>query len=109
MGPNRERVQAEALKIAHKSARFFSALQHEAMTAPVADRLLRLCGVPRVQFLARVGLYGEYEDALTYFDEQVLQAATQQAGLSEEEDVSQVSDQQAAPLRHGGFAFRDCR
>ena len=89
MGPNRERVQAEALKIAHKSARFFNALRHEAMTAPVADRLLRLCGVPRVQFLARVGLYGEYEDALSYFDEQVLQAATQQAGLTEEEDVSQ--------------------
>ena len=41
MGPDRERVQREALQIAHKSQRFFNALRHEAMTAPVADRLLR--------------------------------------------------------------------
>ena len=93
MGPARERVQHEALQIARKSQRFFSALQHEAMTAPVADRLLRLCGVPRVQFLARVGLFGEYEDALSYFDEQVQHAATLQAGLDEDEDSSQVSSQ----------------
>ena len=106
MGPDRERVQHEALQIARKSQRFFSALQHEAMTAPVADRLLRLCGVPRVQFLARVGLFGEYEDALSYFDEQVQHAATLQAGLDEDEGSSQVSSQQAAPLRHAGFAFR---
>src|SRR3954471_9333387 len=39
MGPDQERVQAEALNIAHKSSRFFKALKHDAMTAPVADRL----------------------------------------------------------------------
>ena len=106
MGPHRERVQEEALRIAHKSQRFFTALQHEAMTAPVADRLLRLCGVPRVQFLARVGLFGEYDDALNYFDEEVKQAATLQAGLCDQSGSPQVFTQQAAPLRHAGFAFR---
>jgi hypothetical protein len=71
MGPDRARVQREALKIAQQSERFFRALQHDAMTAPVADRLLRLCGVPRIQYLSRVGLLAEYEDALAYFDAQV--------------------------------------
>ena len=106
MGPDQERVQAEALSIARKSNRFFTALQHDAMTAPVADRLLRLCGVPRVQFLARVGLLGEYEDALAFFDAQVQSAARLQAGLADGEDSSAVSIQQAAPLRHAGFAFK---
>src|SRR3954452_6301613 len=75
MGPDQERVQAEDLLIAQKSERFFKALKHDAMTAPVADRLLRLCGIPRVNFLARVGLLGEYEDALAFFDTQVQTAA----------------------------------
>ena len=106
MGPDQERVQAEALNIAQKSSRFFKALQHDAMTAPVADRLLRLCGVPRVQFLARVGLLGEYEDALAFFDAQVQTAARVQAGLTDGDDIPAVSIQQAAPLRHAGFAFK---
>ena len=106
MGPDRERVQAEALIIARKSTRFFNALQHEAMTAPVADRLLRLCGIPRVQFLARVGLLGEYEDALDFFDDLVHSAALHQAGLDGKEDLPTLSAQQAAPLRHAGFAFK---
>ena len=106
MGPEQERVQQEPLQIAQKSRRFFNALRHDAMTAPVADRLLRLCGVPRVQFLARVGLYGEYEDVLSYFDAQVQTAARVQAGLNGEDDSSQFAAQQAAPLRHAGFAFR---
>ena len=104
MGPDQERVQQEALGIARKSRRFFTALQHGEMTAPVADRLLRLCGVPRVQYLARVGLLGEYEDALEYFDNQVQTAARLQAGLPDEDDT--VATQQAAPLRHAGFAFK---
>ena len=106
MGPDLERVQEEALAIARKSSRFFRALQHDAMTAPVADRLLRLCGVPRVQFLARVGLLGEYEDALAFFDDQVQSAARVQAGLPESGDLPAVSTQQAAPLRQAGFAFK---
>jgi hypothetical protein len=106
MGPDHERVQEEALKIVRKSSRFFKALQHDAMTAPVADRLLRLCGVPRVQFLARVGLLAEYEDALAFFDAEVQTAARLQAGLEDGIDPAAVSTQQAAPLRHAGFAFR---
>ncbi len=106
MGPDQERVQVEALNIARKSGRFFKALQHDVMTAPVADRLLRLCGVPRVQFLARVGLFGEYEDALAFFDAEVQTAARLQAGLADDDDSAAVSTQQAAPLRHAGFAFK---
>jgi len=106
MGPDRARVQEEALKIAQKSSRFFKALQHDAMTAPVADRLLRLCGVPRVQYLARVGLLGEYEEALTFFDAQVASAARAQAGLPVDGDFRGITAQQAAPLRHAGFAFK---
>ena len=106
MGPDRQRVQQEALSIARKSSRFFNALQHDAMTAPVADRLLRLCGVPRVQFLARVGLLGEYEDALTHFDAQVQTSARLQAGLTGGDGVSTVSTQHTAPLRHAGFTFQ---
>jgi hypothetical protein len=105
MGPDRARVQQEALKIAEKSGRFFRALQHEGMTAPVADRLLRLCGVPRIQFLSRVGLLSEYEEALAFFDAQVSTAARIQAGLQDEKEHSVIA-QQEAPLRHGGFAFK---
>jgi hypothetical protein len=105
MGQDRARVQEEALKIAQKSTRFFKALRHDAMTAPVADRLLRLCGVPRIQYLARVGLLGEYEDAFSFFDAQVASAARLQAGLPD--DSSAIAAQQAAPLRHSGFAFKE--
>jgi len=108
MGPDRARVQEEALKIAQKSSRFFKALQHDAMTAPVADRLLRLCGVPRVQYLARVGLLGEYEEALTFFDAQVASAARAQAGLPVDGDFRGITAQQAAPLRHAGLHRQCC-
>jgi len=103
MGPDRATVQAEALKIAQASHRFFSSLQHHSMPIPVADRLLRLCGVPRIHYLTRVGLLGEYEDALTSFDEQVTQSAQIQAGLS---PLDSPTTRQSAPLRNGGFAFR---
>jgi hypothetical protein len=105
MGPDRTRVQAEALKIAQQSGRFFRALQHDVMTAPVADRLLRLCGVPRIQYLSRVGLLDEYSDALAFFDAEVSDAARLQAGVRGEPDMG-VSAQQEAPLCHGGFAFK---
>ena len=104
MGPDRARVQAEALRIAQKSHHFFTALQHESMPIPVADRLLRLCGVPRLNYLARVGLLGEYEDALLFFDEKVSDAAQAQAGLPP--DPTAATSQQSAPLRNAGFAFR---
>jgi len=104
MGPDRARVQAEALRIAQKSHHFFTALQHESMPIPVADRLLRLCGVPRLNYLARVGLLGEYEDALLFFDEKVSDAAQAQAGLPP--DPTATTSQQSAPLRNAGFAFR---
>jgi hypothetical protein len=106
MGPCRQKVQAAAFKIAQKSVRFFAALQHENMTTAVADRLLRLCGVPRMQYLARVGFPGEYEQALTFFDERVKEAARRQAGLQDQLESAAVSTQQATPLRHAGFAFR---
>ena len=105
MGPDRARVQAEALKIAEQSHLFFTALQHESMPIPVADRLLRLCGVPRLNYLSRVGLLGEYEDALSFFDEKVSEAAQAQAGLPTN-SLSPSTSQQSAPLRNAGFAFR---
>ena len=40
------------------------------------------------------------------FDDQVQTAARLQAGLSESEVSSALSTQQAAPLRHAGFAFK---
>jgi len=105
MGPDRARVQTEALKIAEQSHLFFTALQHESMPIPVADRLLRLCGVPRLNYLSRVGLLGEYEDALSFFDEKVSEAAQAQAGLPTN-SLSPSTSQQSAPLRNAGFAFR---
>jgi hypothetical protein len=53
-----------------------------------------------------VGLLGEYEDALAFFDTQVQTAAHLQAGLADGVDSTAVSIQQAAPLKHAGFAFK---
>ena len=59
-------------------------------------------GVPRVGYLTRVGLLGEYEDALAFFDALVSSEAHRQAGLQQHSPSPQLS----TPLRQGGFAFR---
>ena len=99
-GPDAAAVQAAALAIAQKSDRFFAALRHEDMPSLVGDRLLRLCGVPRLNFLSRVALPGEYDQAFEYFDGEVSSAAANLTG-------SQPNHPQLdPPLRGGGFAFR---
>ena len=65
MGPDRARVQALALSTAQESQRFFVAISHAGMSPDAAERLLRLCGVPRLNYLSRVG------EALVYFDHQI--------------------------------------
>ena len=61
------------------------------------DLLLRLCGIPRIQYLSRVGLPGEYEQALMYFDERAQEAARRQAGLGMEAHP-EVLRQQSPPF-----------
>lgn len=103
MGSDRRRVQQEALRIARDSQKIFHSLQHECMTAPVADRLLRTSGIPRLHYLSRVGLLGEYREAMEYFDAEVERAAKELASIESDREISR---QQAIPLKQGGFAFK---
>ena len=106
MGPDREAVQADALSMAQKSNRFFSAILDESMPYPVADRLLRTCGVVRLNFLSRVGLLGEYSQAFTYFDRRTAQASDHISSGPDSPASPGSRRQQAAPIRHAGFAYR---
>jgi hypothetical protein len=71
MGPDRARVQALALSTAQESQRFFDAISHTSMPPDAAERLLRLCGVPRLNCLSRVGAPGAYSQALELFDNKI--------------------------------------
>ena len=124
MGPDRPSVEASAIDIVSKSDTFFSALEHSEMTAPAADRLLRFCGIPRLNFLSRVGLLGEYHQALRLFDTHVSKASSDlvvspDRDLCADQGGGDIIDSGgsdgvspscrstlSSPLRFAGFAFR---
>jgi hypothetical protein len=108
MGSDKERVQELALDIAKKSKKFFATIKHHDIPAPVADRLLRLCGVPRLHFLSRVSLFGEYSRAFDYFDNCVEESAAHQADRPKAPMPGDTTEslQSSLPLRHAGLAFR---
>ena len=105
MGRVPERVQALALAIAEKSQNFFTSIRHSSIPASVADRLLRVCGLPRLNHLSRVGLLGEYSNALDFFDAEVSAAA--HFLTRPDPSLPPLLDQLQPPLRFGGLAFRN--
>jgi hypothetical protein len=102
MGPDRARVQALALSTAQESQRFFDAISHTSMPPDAAERLLRLCGVLRLNYLSRVGVPGAYSQALEFFDNKI----TESSGRilrSPNNDPAPTID---LPIRRAGLALR---
>jgi hypothetical protein len=106
-GRNRDAVQALALDIAHKSERFFNSLIDPAMSLPTAGKLLRICGVNRMSHLARTGFPGEYSEAFQYFDDKIkLSGNALSTGKTNSAGNSATNMQNAAAVKHAGFAYR---
>ena len=103
MGSNLEAVQLLALNKISKGAAFFDSLKHPLMPTTIADRMLRFAGAPRQVYLGRVGLPGEYSNALEMFDQQVDLACAHILGETSEPNPNRTSA--AVPIRHGGLAY----
>ena len=103
IGSNREKVQELALKEIARGDRFFEAIKHPEMPNIIGDRMLRAAGIPRPNFLCRVGMPGEYSKALSQFDKQVERAF---AHLIDADPIHFKGNRScSAPLRHSGMAF----
>ena len=79
----------------------FENLAHPEMPLIVADRFLRLAGIPKLNYLCRVGFPGEYSEALQSFDEQVVLA---QSGMWRTPLPPDAAMQARSPLRNSGMA-----
>ena len=105
MGPDSGRITAMALDTVTKHNPFFEALADPEMPRPVAGRLLRLSGVPRLNFLTRVGYQGEYQAALRRFDRNVVGTAAS-LFIDEPEDLDpKLKEQATKPLKHAGLGL----
>ena len=88
------------------SRSLFDVLAHPAMPMEVSDKLLRVAGLPKANFLSRVGLPGEYSEALASFDADAAATARSCLGLPADAHLSARSASAlAAPQRHGGLGY----
>ena len=65
-----------------KADNFFRVLALPSMPSDVHDTVLRVAGLPRGNYLTRVGYPGEYSQALDYFDGQMESHAAISLGMS---------------------------
>ena len=107
MGSDRDLVQRLASRELERigNLRFFDSLRHPLLANDVGDHMLRMAGLPKANFLTRVGFPGEFSAALSSFDQRV--ASAWQHGLRIEPDVASAESRalMEAPLRHGGLGF----
>lgn len=71
MGSDAAAVQALAVEEIAGSATLLDSLAHPEMPLSVAEKFLRSATMPKLNYLSRVGLPGEYSDALQSFDSRV--------------------------------------
>ena len=106
MGPDRAAVQALARESMADSRSLFDVLAHPVMPMEVSDKLLRVAGLPKANFLSRVGMPGEYSEALASFDADAAATARSCLGLPADAQLSARSASAlAAPQRHGGLGY----
>jgi len=83
----------------------FTTLQNDAMSVQVAMIILRLCGVPRLNYLTRVMAPGTIRRAAREFDNMVLDAATRKLRLPKTLKTG-AKLSLTLPCREGGFGLR---
>ena len=87
-------------------APFFSALAHPQFTAQAAFILLRVCALPKFNFLCRTLPPRLTSSACAAFDKSVLNAAVSILHLERDSLSALVLQLLAFPTSHGGFGLR---
>jgi hypothetical protein len=100
-------VRAHCSSEVQSSEYFFSALQHRAMPAQVAQCLLRYCGVPKLNYLARTVEPELLDAASRQFDALAMETQLQLARLHDSLAAlpqSSATAVAAGPEQHDSFA-----
>ena len=92
----------------HSHNRFFSALGNENLTAQRAFILIRLCGVPLMNFLARTVYPSRLAAAAQEFDRRMHDRALSLLQLSNSPNSDVALSSLSLPIRFGGFGLRNC-
>jgi hypothetical protein len=104
------RQHCEAKVEAHEP--FFAALRHPAMPTQIAFHLLRMCGQPRANYLARTVPPALFAEAATKFDQRVLDTLLQllapaaQSPLHQRPLPPQLLLRITLPVCEGGLGLR---
>lgn len=91
---------------------FFDSIKYGNIPASVAERLLRLCGVPRMNYITRTNYPSDLVEALTTFDLEVQQTAQLLRQHAREDEVAPLNYGRLArrrnrqPFRHAGMGLR---
>jgi hypothetical protein len=107
-----EGIQESLMRDVDDQQPFFDSILHDAMPACVAERLLRLCGIPRMNYVSRTNYPEDSIQPLRAFDAKVQRTAqilrqdtyAPEAAPLQRSAISIRRDQQ--PFRHAGMSLR---
>ena len=102
-----EKIRELCKKVVDKHDRFFSSLGNVNLTSQRAFILLRLCGIPRMNFLARTVYPSRLAAAATNFDERMHARAMSLLHLSNSPISDVALSSLSLPIRFGGFGLRN--
>jgi hypothetical protein len=99
-----QQVDALALKLIKQHDQFFKCLQSDMMTTQESMLLLRVCGIPRMNYLARTCRPSALVNTKQHFDDAVKKTALKKLDLKALPAAQKQAalDQLALPIKHGG-------
>jgi len=105
IGQNDKLISKFCVKQVEKHIPFFDALTHPLLSPQHAFLLLRLCGIPRMNYLARTVYPSKLSAASTLFDKLAMGAAANVANIkfSENDEACKTF---SLPISSGGFGIR---
>ena len=103
--PDGGSVEKEVSDRLKSSAPFFDKLLDGSLPLAVIHKLLKVCGIPRANFLSRTHLPEDTRSAMTWFDEQVELVVTLICGIDMEAGLA-ANDIVQLPNSMGGSGLR---
>ena len=103
-----DKVSELCMSVVDKHTFFFNSLGHEYLTSQRAFILLRLCGVPLMNFLARTVYPSRLAVAAEAFDRRMHSRALSLLHLSNSPNSDVALSSLSMPIRFGGFGLRNC-